>query len=220
VASVLIVAKPYDAEVIRKACAEGGYETQISDGSNRSGEWVEQNRPAVVVLSERLSGVDPPQILRELRSGSYGRDVPVILISSSEGEGSSRWTGELMVNEKMVRPLDPVQLRERIQGVTGIRPGSDAPSVPEEVRRRVEAKYRQVCEGDYFSLLDLRRDAVASDVLDAYQRLCRELGPEAIPAAAAGDLGSQLNEIREVLEEAFKILIDDRLRQAYREAIR
>lgn len=70
--------------------------------------------------------------------------------------------------------------------------------------------------GDYFQVLGLSRDATAADVESAHAVLLRELDPETLGEALAGELRSQIEAIREVADEALRILKDERLRQRYR----
>jgi hypothetical protein len=86
-------------------------------------------------------------------------------------------------------------------------------------RQRVAAKHAQVREGDYFSLLGLRRDATPHEVLRAYERMRVDFGRAAIAEEVARELEEELAEIRELVEEAYQILGDDELRAAYRESL-
>jgi hypothetical protein len=86
-------------------------------------------------------------------------------------------------------------------------------------RQRVAAKHAQVRNGDYFALLGLGRDASAHEVLRAYERARREFSPETIGRELADELSAELAEIREVVEEAREILLDDELRTAYCQGI-
>ena len=49
----------------------------------------------------------------------------------------------------------------------------------------------------------------------AHDRIARELAPEAIDPALAGELGAKLDAIREVVGEALRVLGDERLRPRY-----
>ena len=87
-------------------------------------------------------------------------------------------------------------------------------------RQRIEAKHAQVREGDYFALLGLRPDASAHEVRRAYERTREDFAPTAFAAEVASELGAQLAEICEVVNEAMRVLGDDKLREAYRASIR
>jgi hypothetical protein len=87
-------------------------------------------------------------------------------------------------------------------------------------RQRIEAKYARVCRGDYFSVLGLTTDATAHEVLRAYEQARHEFSADAFSDPVAHDYQEHLAEIREVVEEAYRVLGDDELREAYRESIR
>jgi hypothetical protein len=87
-------------------------------------------------------------------------------------------------------------------------------------RQRIEAKHAQVREADYFALLGLRADATAHEVRRAYERTRDDFAPGAFAAEVASELGAQLAEIGEVIDEAMRVLGDDELREAYRASIR
>jgi CheY-like chemotaxis protein len=88
------------------------------------------------------------------------------------------------------------------------------PSVADR-RTSLLARYSLVEEGDYFEVLGLSRDASTDDVQRAHDRIARELAPEAIDPALAGELGAKLDAIREVVSEALRVLGDKRLRPRY-----
>ena len=91
------------------------------------------------------------------------------------------------------------------------------PKVAETADRRASllARYALVEEGDYFEVLGLSRDASADEVQRAHDRIARELAPDAIDPALAGELGAKLDAIREVVGEALRVLGDKRLRPRY-----
>jgi CheY-like chemotaxis protein len=88
------------------------------------------------------------------------------------------------------------------------------PSVADR-RTSLLARYALVEEGDYFEVLGLSRDASSDEVQRAHDRIARELVPEAIDPALAGELGAKLDTIREVVAEALRVLGDTRLRPRY-----
>jgi hypothetical protein len=90
------------------------------------------------------------------------------------------------------------------------------PSVADR-RASLLARYALVEEGDYFEVLGLSRDATADEVQSAHDRIARELAPEAIDPAVAGELGAKLDAIREVVGEALRVLVDEHLRPRYQQ---
>jgi hypothetical protein len=83
-------------------------------------------------------------------------------------------------------------------------------------RDRALAKWDQVCEGDYFEVLGVPRDATSYEIRRAWERLRREFQPEACDPPLRDELGDKLREIAEVIDEAWRVLADDELRDSYR----
>jgi DNA-binding response OmpR family regulator len=82
-------------------------------------------------------------------------------------------------------------------------------------RERVRARWQLVSEADYFALLGVRRDATAFEIRRAYQSARRDFSPETFPADLRRELAQELDDIGSVLDEAFRVLRDDRLRGTY-----
>lgn len=82
-------------------------------------------------------------------------------------------------------------------------------------RQRVMAKYALVVEADYFSLLGVRRDATSFEIKRAYEAARRDYAGEGFPPEVRGELGTEIAEIGEVLEEAYQVLRDDSMRASY-----
>ncbi len=82
-------------------------------------------------------------------------------------------------------------------------------------RERVRARWELVTEADYFALLGVRRDATAFEIRRAYQSARRDFAADCFPADLRRELARELDDIATVLDEAFRVLRDDRLRVTY-----
>ena len=82
-------------------------------------------------------------------------------------------------------------------------------------RERVRARWQLVTEADYFALLGVRRDATGFEIRRAYQAARRDFAPDGFPTDLRRELARELEDIASVLDEAFRVLRDDRLRQTY-----
>ena len=82
-------------------------------------------------------------------------------------------------------------------------------------RERVRARWQLVTDADYFALLGVRRDATAFEIRRAYQSARRDFAADCFPGDLRRELARELDEIAQVLDEAFRVLRDDRLRQTY-----
>jgi DNA-binding response OmpR family regulator len=82
-------------------------------------------------------------------------------------------------------------------------------------RERVRARWRLVTEADYFALLGVRRDATGFEIRRAYQSARRDFAADCFPSDLRRELAQELADIADVLDEAFRVLRDDRLRHTY-----
>jgi hypothetical protein len=102
-------------------------------------------------------------------------------------------------------------------------PRSDPPVVADlddaASRARIEARRALVAEGDYFAVLGLGHGATAYEVRRAYLDLRRQFDPSRILTAGTVDLREDVEEIIEVVEEAYEILRDQVRRDRYRRAL-
>jgi hypothetical protein len=127
-----------------------------------------------------------------------GQPVASAVVVAPNGEGSNGQTRVDLVDA--VRDESPAE------------PAGDA-------RARLLARCALVDEGDYFEVLGIDRGATAADVRRAHERIAREIGPDAIDATLAGELGPRLDAVRIVVAEAARVLGDDRLRARYAAAL-
>jgi hypothetical protein len=82
-------------------------------------------------------------------------------------------------------------------------------------RERLRARFALACESDYFQVLGVDRFADAQEVRRAHARLCKEVAPESLGPELWHELKHEVETIREVLDEALRILCTPSLRSAY-----
>ncbi len=82
-------------------------------------------------------------------------------------------------------------------------------------RERVRARWQLVTDADYFALLGVRRDATTFEIRRAYQSARRDFAVDSFPADLRRELAQELDDIANVLDEAFRVLREDRLRVTY-----
>jgi hypothetical protein len=82
-------------------------------------------------------------------------------------------------------------------------------------RERVRARWQLVTDADYFALLGVRREATGFEIRRAYQAARRDFDADCFPGDLRVELARELDDIAHVLDEAFRVLRDDRLRQTY-----
>jgi hypothetical protein len=96
----------------------------------------------------------------------------------------------------------------------------DAPGMVGEAdlaidRERVHARARLVAEADYFALLGVRRGATRFEIRRAYEAARKDFAADGFPSELRRELAAELADIAQVLDEAYRVLRDDRLRSDY-----
>ena len=86
-------------------------------------------------------------------------------------------------------------------------------------RERVRARHGRAVEGDYFQALGVSRAASPHEVRSAHARLIAETSPEAIDPELMRQLTAELETIREVADEALRVLGAPTLRAQYEAAL-
>ncbi len=192
-------------ELVRRAVAPeeaidalGGTGSRIDDGEARS----------------LLPECQLPAAELELVTRSRGTSLGELLVRANDGEIAS-----------VIHGLSLLGILEVIPALETPRAMSSASLVAsqalddEALRARVRARLELVEEGDYFSVLGVRRDATSYEVRRAFLELRRTFEPARILGPRTIDLGEDVRKIVLVLEEAYEILRDNARRERYRRAI-
>jgi hypothetical protein len=87
-------------------------------------------------------------------------------------------------------------------------------------RERVLAKHAHILEADYFAVLGVRRDASTFEIRRAYEAARKDYAPGSFSQDIQREHGAELREIASVLDEAFRVLRDDRVRALYLQNLR
>ena len=85
--------------------------------------------------------------------------------------------------------------------------------------RRIEARLLDVRHQDYFSVLGLRSNATEYEVERAYRRALSEFSADNFSPSLSQSYREALSEIRRVLDDAYEVLRDNRLRERYAKAV-
>ncbi len=91
-----------------------------------------------------------------------------------------------------------------------------SPFRPPVDRERALAKHAQVSDCDYFEILGVPREATPFEIRRAWERLRMEFSPDRVAAPVREQFADRLAEIAEVIDEAYRVLADDAVREAYR----
>jgi hypothetical protein len=98
--------------------------------------------------------------------------------------------------------------------------GSTSPGMPtappvDDPRARVLRRHAVVQDGDYFAVLGVEPTATADELQRAHAGVVGEISAPAIDDALARDLSQQIADIRDVANEALRVLSDQSLRSRY-----
>jgi hypothetical protein len=110
----------------------------------------------------------------------------------------------------LVAPLSPARERRQRERVAEEKPADRAID-----RERLIAKRAQIGDCDYFSVLGVAREASDHEIRRAYDRLRADFARDRFGDPVIREMGDALDEIQEVLDEAYRVLMDQTLRSAY-----
>jgi hypothetical protein len=188
-------------------------------------------RPVLPMVAEALRRVLPPETQLEALGGSEA--IPV----ATDVDLDIRALGFSDRERRMLAFVDGEATLEDIVLAAGMRPdkaykvlavakhlglvelkppAARKPEVSHELDvQRLEAKFEQVQEADYFTILGLPRNAGTDEVQRAYDRLAEEFDPIRFSGHPDPSLQQRATVVHRVLEEAARALEDDRRRAEY-----
>jgi hypothetical protein len=169
-------------------------------------------------LLERLGGADavclPTENDVDLRAMGFS-DKERKMLSWVDGEATVEdlALASGLKSEASFRAL----LVAKLLGVIEVKPPevpAPAPSPDLDVRR-LEAKYDEVQDADYFTILGLTRGASSDDVQRAFRRLAEEFDPLKYTGHPDASLQQRAQVVSSLIEEAARALEDERRRAEY-----
>ncbi|MBL8956142.1 MAG: hypothetical protein JNK82_35540, partial [Myxococcaceae bacterium] len=188
-------------------------------------------RPVLPMVAEALRRVLPPELQLEALGGSEA--VPL----ATETDLDARVLGFTERERRMLSFVDGEATLEDIVLAAGLRPEKAyktlavakhlgllevrAPQVrrpqpsPELDIQRLDAKYEQVQDADYFTILGLTRQAGTEEVQRAFDRLSEEFDPIRFSGHTDASLQQRAAVVLRLLEEAARALEDDARRAEY-----
>jgi CheY-like chemotaxis protein len=114
---LMVEDNPMDAELTIRALKNGGLANKllwVKDGQQaldflfRQGEFAEREDtvPRIVLLDLKMPKVDGIEVLRAIRADARTKQVPVVIMTSSQEEQDVVRSYELGVNSYVVKPVD------------------------------------------------------------------------------------------------------------------
>jgi two-component system nitrate/nitrite response regulator NarL len=108
--TILIAGEARPRTVLAAIFRRAGYTTQEANTGHEALAAVELERPALVVLEVKLSGMSGYEVCHQLKE-RYGDGLPVVFVSSKTTEPHERVAGLLIgADDYVARPFDPDEL--------------------------------------------------------------------------------------------------------------
>src|SRR5690606_31762487 len=84
----------------------------------RQGAHAEAERPDVVLLDLKLPKVDGLEVLAAIRADEELRDLPVVVLTTSDAEADRERAYEHHVNSYLVKPVDFEKFRQMVNDLS------------------------------------------------------------------------------------------------------
>ncbi|MEJ2574791.1 MAG: PAS domain S-box protein [Gammaproteobacteria bacterium] len=181
-----------NARVLQGLMEGDGYAVEKAAGSADVIATISARGPNLVLLSARLSGTNPFELLNELKASKPTRDIPVIFVTRSD-DTEMRLKGVMSGDDLILEPFDEREVLARIERQVTV-------SKVRMALRESEAKFRSVMESAI--------DAIIS--ADAEGRI------RSWNSAATALFGYAEDE---VIGQAIEVIIPKRYRESHREGI-
>ena len=91
-----------------------GFDVLVARDGGQALALAESELPDAIVLDAMMPVMNGEQVLRTLRAGDRGRDIPVIMLTARRQERDIVGALELGANEYMIKPFIPEELIARL----------------------------------------------------------------------------------------------------------
>jgi DNA-binding response OmpR family regulator len=97
-----------------------GYEVQMAANGRLGLELVEKMRPDIILLDLRMPEMDGTEALAQIRKHSWGKDIPVLVLTNVGEEEAPAELKHLNVLDYIVKAdLTPRQVTEKVKEALG-----------------------------------------------------------------------------------------------------
>ena len=112
---------PVISQMYRMKFEADGFEVQLADNGERGVALVEQFKPDLILLDMKMPGMDGSETLGEIRSHSWGKTIPVIILTNLGEEEAPKSLRTLGIHSYIVKAeLTPRQVVSRVKDALGI----------------------------------------------------------------------------------------------------
>ena len=96
-----------------------GYSVLVTDNGEDALRLARERLPALAVLDVDMPGLSGLEVTRRLRADDQTRDMPVILLTSLDGDLAVAEGYEAGANDYVTKPFSPQELQTRVKGLLG-----------------------------------------------------------------------------------------------------
>lgn len=103
-------------QMYRMKFEAAGFDVQLASDGERGVALVEAFKPDLILLDMQMPVKNGHQALKEIRAASWGKDIPVIILTNMGEEESPKELRELGIESYIVKAdLTPSQVVERVK---------------------------------------------------------------------------------------------------------
>ena len=103
--------------MVAEALGRAGFESDEVGSGEEALEWVQRDRPRLILLDVSLPGTSGYAVCREVRQ-MFGEHLPIIFVSGDRTEPLDRVAGLLIgADDYIVKPFDPDELIARVSRI-------------------------------------------------------------------------------------------------------
>ena len=96
-----------------------GYDVLVTDNGEDALRLARERLPALAVLDVEMPGLSGLEVTRRLRAEDQTRHIPVILLTSLDGDLAVAEGYEAGANDYVTKPFSPQELQTRVKGLLG-----------------------------------------------------------------------------------------------------
>lgn len=112
---------PVINQMYRMKFEADGFDVQLADNGKRGVALVEQFKPDLILLDLQMPQMNGEEALTEIRSQSWGKDIPVIILTNLGEEEAPKTLRGLGIHSYIVKAdLTPRQVVGRAKEALGI----------------------------------------------------------------------------------------------------
>jgi len=105
---------PAQLQNLCKIVEQGGHQTVTAESGEAAIELATDERPELILMDIVMPGMSGYQTTRKLNSNELTRHIPVILVSTKDGEADRAWGLRQGATEYVTKPVNPAKLLSAI----------------------------------------------------------------------------------------------------------